>query len=184
VSKLNVKPELFVGVWELDPSTLDYQYGRPGRRAMYTIEPAAGGLMFTLDGEDADGKPLKFTYGGSIDGLDHPIADGVTLALGWVDDCSIESVLKRGGSVADRWVRTIQAGGQAMTITQRGVRPDGTVFQVMEVRDTRHLRPPICDTSGKLFCMVSPKGCRSRSNQCFRKKFNVFGKILNFSRKH
>ena len=29
----------FVGTWELDPETLEYEHGRPGRRATYVVEP-------------------------------------------------------------------------------------------------------------------------------------------------
>jgi len=29
----------FIGTWELDPDTLDYQFGRPGRRATYASKP-------------------------------------------------------------------------------------------------------------------------------------------------
>ena len=50
----------FIGTWELDPSTLDYQFGRPGRRAIYTIEALPEGLQFILDADDPDGKKLNF----------------------------------------------------------------------------------------------------------------------------
>ena len=60
----------FVGVWELDPSTLNYEHGRPGRRAVYSIARTAEGLEFTLDADDADGKPMHFVYGGKLDGVD------------------------------------------------------------------------------------------------------------------
>ena len=58
---MNPNREPFVGTWELDPESPDYRHGRPGRRATYTVEAVPAGLMFTLDGEDADRKPMKFT---------------------------------------------------------------------------------------------------------------------------
>jgi hypothetical protein len=71
----------------LDPETLDYQYGWPGRRAIYTIEPLPDGLRFTLDADDADGKPMHFVYGGKPDGQDVPIPNTVlTLALDKPDE--------------------------------------------------------------------------------------------------
>jgi len=66
----NPKDDPFVGTCELDPESLDYQHGRPGRRATYTVEAVPAGLMFRLDGEGADRKPMKFTYGGALDGRD------------------------------------------------------------------------------------------------------------------
>jgi len=73
---MNPSEDPFAGTWELDPSTLDYQFRRPGRRALYTIEAVPGGLMFTLDADDADGRPMKFTYGGELDGREQPLPDG------------------------------------------------------------------------------------------------------------
>ena len=67
---MNPKDDPFVGTWELDPESLDYQHGRPGRRATYAVEAVPAGLMFRLDGEGADRKPMKFTYGGALDGRD------------------------------------------------------------------------------------------------------------------
>jgi hypothetical protein len=114
----------FIGRWELDPATLDYQAGRPGRRATYVIDPAPDGLLFTLDAEDADRNPLHFSYGGAIDGIDREIAPGITLALTRLDEQSIESTLTRDGRVADRWTRVLQSDG-SMLITQFVVTPDG-----------------------------------------------------------
>jgi GTP cyclohydrolase II len=123
--------DAFLGVWELDPTTLDYQFGRPGRRATYTIERAESGegLRFTLDADDADGKPLHHVYSGKLDGEDVPIpGHPVTLALKRVDERRIESVLKRNGKVADRWVRHLAPDGKTIKFTQHGVKPDGQEF--------------------------------------------------------
>jgi hypothetical protein len=77
----------FIGTWELDPDTLDYQYGRPGRRAIYKVEALADGLRFILDADDADGKPMHHEYGGRLDGQDIPIPNTVvTLALAKLDE--------------------------------------------------------------------------------------------------
>jgi len=121
----------YIGAWELDPATLNYQHGRPGRRAVYTIRPIPGGLEFSLDADDADGKPISFTYGGSLDGLDKPLP-GMTdavLVLGWTSDGLIESVLKRCGVVVDRWTREVLPDRDTMRIIQWGHKPDGREFQ-------------------------------------------------------
>ena len=65
--------EPFAGVWELDPFILDCQSGRPGRRAIYIIKPSDDGLVFHLEGEDADGNPIQFEYGGPRDGRELPV---------------------------------------------------------------------------------------------------------------
>jgi hypothetical protein len=127
---MNPKDDPFLGTWELDPETLDYQHGRPGRRATYTVQAVPAGLMFTLDGEDADRKPMKFTYGGELDGRDHPLpGSDAVLVLMRHGERNIESTLKRGGKVVDRWTRELLPDLSTMRIIQHGVKPDGTTFQ-------------------------------------------------------
>jgi hypothetical protein len=119
----------FVGVWELDPTTLDYQFGRPGRRAIYTIEALPVGLRFTLDGYDADENHLTFSYGGELDGRDQLLPDkGAVLVLTRLNETTIESVLKRAGKVVDRWTRELLPD-RTMKITQYGVKPNGDEFR-------------------------------------------------------
>jgi hypothetical protein len=122
--------EPFIGVWELDPDTLDYQHGRPGRRATYTVEPLLDGLRFTLDADDADGNPMHHVYGGKLNGEDVPIPHTLlTLVLRMPDERTIESILKKESQVIDRWTRTVQPEGETMLITQHGVKPDGSPFR-------------------------------------------------------
>jgi phosphoribosylanthranilate isomerase len=117
----------FPGTWELDPETLDYQAGRPGRRALYVVEPLPDGLRFHLDGDDADGKPMKVSYGGALDGREQPIpSSDAVLVLTRHSKILIESALKRGGKIVDRWTREILPGRDTMRITQHVVRPDGS----------------------------------------------------------
>jgi len=89
-----VRPlEAWLGVWQLDPATLRYEHGRPGRRALYTIERADAGLTFHLDADDPDGRLLKFTYGGPLDGVGRDIGGGARLVLTQVDERTIDSAL-------------------------------------------------------------------------------------------
>jgi hypothetical protein len=120
----------FLGAWELDPSTLDYQHGRPGRRATYVIDVDGDGLRFTLDADDPDGKPMHHVYGGRLDGADVPIANtDFALALSMPDEHTIESVLKKNDRIVDRWTRTVQPDGQSLLIAQHGKKPDGQPFR-------------------------------------------------------
>jgi hypothetical protein len=98
-----------IGTWELDPSTLNYESGRPGKRATYVIEAIPNGPLFLLDGEDGEGRPIKFQYGGPTDGSGQPLPGDSGLVLVLKRDCerTIESVLKRGEVVLDRWTREL-----------------------------------------------------------------------------
>ncbi|HXE63807.1 MAG TPA: hypothetical protein VN519_09720 [Bryobacteraceae bacterium] len=94
------------------------------------IEASHAGLQFTLDVDDADGKPMRFVYGGAIDGGDVPIpGTAMTLALTEPGDGSIESTLKKAGVVIDRWTRTVLEDGATMSITQHGFTDDGESFR-------------------------------------------------------
>ncbi len=109
----------FIGTWELDPATLNYASGQPGKRATYVIEAVpTGGLMFILDGEDSEGRSIKFQYGGALDGSGQSLPGGATLILRRVDERQIESILQRGDTVLDRWMRELNADGQSIQMTQ------------------------------------------------------------------
>ena len=90
-------------MWELAADTLDYQCGRPGQCAVYTIETVADGLRFTLDADDADDKPIHHVYGGKLDGGDVLMPNtALTLSLEKLDESTIQSTLKKDGLVLDR----------------------------------------------------------------------------------
>src|SRR5271165_5669551 len=126
VKNTGMNSDPFIGTWELDPETLDYQFGRPGRRASYIIEAVPGGLMFHLDAEDADQKPIKVSYGGELDGREQSLAGGAAaLILTRYNENVIESTLKRQGQVVDRWTREMLPDRHTMKITQYVLRPGG-----------------------------------------------------------
>ncbi|MGA9672356.1 MAG: hypothetical protein WBQ94_24290 [Terracidiphilus sp.] len=120
----------FVGRWELDPTTLHYERGRPGLRAIYTITRTGEGLTFDLDADDADGKPMHFVYGGKVDGVDRSYEGyPVTVSLALLEDGSIESVAKKDGVAIDRWTRTLVEDGQALLICQHKTDEAGNQFR-------------------------------------------------------
>ena len=120
----------FVGTWVLDPTTLHYEHGRPGLRATYVIERVDGGLQFHLDADDADGKPMKFTYGGALDGSEKTIpGTNAVLVLTKLSANLIESVLKREGQIVDRWTRELLPDHKTMRIIQFVSKPNGEKFR-------------------------------------------------------
>jgi phosphoribosylanthranilate isomerase len=130
----NFDDDPFLGVWDLDPETLDYQAGRPGRRAIYVVERSPEGLRFHLDGDDADGKRMIFSYGGALDSREQPIpSSDAVLVLTRHSTLLIESALKRDGKIVDRWTREILPDRDTMRITQHVVRPDGSVARNISI---------------------------------------------------
>lgn len=49
-------PEAWLGRWQLDPATLRYEDGRPGRRE---LAPDGTCITFTQSGTTLDGRPFK-----------------------------------------------------------------------------------------------------------------------------
>ncbi len=126
----NSLDDIFIGTWQLDPATLKYEHGRPGRRAVYIIEKTPAGLNFHLDADDADGKSIKVTYAGELNGRDKPIPGmDAALVLSRLEGNIIESALKRAGKVIDRWTREVLPDKKTMRIIQHGTHPDGTAFR-------------------------------------------------------
>jgi hypothetical protein len=73
---------------------------------------------------------MKFTYGGKLDGRDQPLpGSDAVLVLTRYDEPNIESALRRGGTVVDRWTRELLPDLNTMGIIQHGVKPDGSKFQ-------------------------------------------------------
>ena len=133
--------DLFLGLWKLNPATLDYQFGRPGRRAMYLIERSGQQWRFTLDGDDADGKSMCFSYSGLLDGEDYPCMDQSvidSLQLSLVDEATIESVAKKDGKVVDRWRRVVSPDGRILTITQYGSNPENEHLRNVSVYEKQY----------------------------------------------
>jgi hypothetical protein len=71
---------------------------------------------------------MTFSYGGALDGREQPIpSSDAVLILTRHSTILIESALKRGGKIVDRWTREILPDRDTMRITQHVVRPDGSV---------------------------------------------------------
>lgn len=119
----------FVGKWELDPATLDYQHGRPGLRAVYTIRRTEDGLEFELDADNADGVPMHFIYGGKLDGEFRQTPGFPAVAMSLLEDGSIESLARQNGVIVDRWTRTVTDDGIALLICQHGADAAGRPFK-------------------------------------------------------
>lgn len=64
-----------------------------------------------MDGEDGEGKPIKFQYGGPTDGSGQPLPGDsrLVLMLKRNSERIVESILKRGETVLDRWTRELSS---------------------------------------------------------------------------
>lgn len=121
----------FEGTWELDPDSLSYQHGKPGRQATYVIAALpGGGMMFHLAGEDTEGRPIKASYGGSLDGFRQELSGRLGfLILRWEGPRRIDSLLERDGRIVDHWSRELLPGDAAIRFTHTDRTQTGGPFE-------------------------------------------------------
>ena len=125
--------DLFVGIWELDPSQSDYQIGTPPQSGLYRIAPDANGngYMISMSWTDAQGREFYAAYSAMPDGVRYAyenseVADFISMTR--LDDYTLDSAIYKGGERIAYSVRVLSDDGQTMTITQSGFTPDGTPF--------------------------------------------------------
>ncbi|PYV39963.1 MAG: hypothetical protein DMG06_21630 [Acidobacteria bacterium] len=112
-----------VGTWILNVAKSKYNPGPAPKSGTLKIEAQENGLKFTIDGIDAEDKPIHFEFAPKYDGKDYP-ATGLptadTIALKRVDANTIEAVAKKAGKVVTTTRSTVSKDGKTRTTTQTG----------------------------------------------------------------
>jgi hypothetical protein len=118
-----------VGTWKMNLTKSKFSPG-PGPKELtvvYTAEPS-GGLSLILKGVDPDGKPINGKQNIIMDEKDHPTTDNPnwdTTAWKRVDARTYDVTRKKGGKVVQTATNSVSADGKTLTLTQKGVSPDG-----------------------------------------------------------
>jgi hypothetical protein len=123
--------DVFSGNWKINLAKSKFDPGPPPKGPSFSkIDVIEGGLKFTNDGVNAQGKPTHSEWSGKFDGKDNPVhkADPPnrdTAALKKIDDYTIEIVSKK----ADKVVSTIRVvfsrDGKTRTQTGQGTNAQG-----------------------------------------------------------
>lgn len=128
--------ELFLGRWELDPTSSDFEVGEPPTRASYRIEGVDETLVFHVE-YDLGGVAMTFTYVTHPDGLAHAYEDvnGAVdqLKTTLLDERTLETISWSDGAQIAHAVRIVTAGGEAMKIVQTGRTSEGNGFTNLSV---------------------------------------------------
>ena len=119
----------FSGTWKVNFAKSKYDPGPPPKGPNVTkIESVAGGLKFTVDGVNAEGKPTHYEWSGKFDGKDNPVKGDPardTAALKKVDDHTYEVVNKKGGNVTTTTRSVVSKDGKTRTSTTTGTNAQG-----------------------------------------------------------
>ena len=136
-ASLAVAGENWIGTWKLNAAK-----SQPGANAMRVetlkFEATPEGIKVSLEGTDAQGKPLKAGYTSKFDGKEvkwtgNPMAD--TAAPRKIDDNSYENTWKLGGKGTVTAKVSVSADGKTLTVTQDGTGPNGEKVHAVGVYD-------------------------------------------------
>ena len=136
-ASLVVAGENWIGTWKLNAAK-----SQPGANAMRVetlkFEATPEGIKVSLEGTDAQGKPLKAGYTSKFDGKEvpwtgNPMAD--TAAPKKIDDDSYQGTSKMGGKPTLSAKVVVSKDGKTLTVTQDGTAPNGDKIHSVGVYD-------------------------------------------------
>ena len=121
--------DVFSGNWKVNLAKSKYDPGPAPKGPNYSkIEAIPGGLKFTNDGVNAEGKPTHNEWGGKFDGKDNPVKGDPnrdTAALKKINDHTIEIVNKKDGKVTTTNRTVFSKDGKTRTGTATGTNAKG-----------------------------------------------------------
>jgi hypothetical protein len=121
--------DVFSGNWKVNLAKSKYDPGPPPKGPNFTrIEAIDGGLKFTNDGVNAEGKPTHNEWSGKFDGKDNPVTGDPnrdTAALKKIDDHTIEITNKKAGKVTTISRAVFSRDGKTRTQTTQGTNAQG-----------------------------------------------------------
>src|SRR5262245_9945000 len=117
-----------VGTWKLNVAKSKYNPGPPPKNGTLTVPAIPNGLKITIDGTDAEGKPVHMEFAPKYDGKDVP-ATGMpgadTISMKKIDDYTIEAVSKKEGKPLTTTRTVVSKDGKTRTTTQKGTNAKG-----------------------------------------------------------
>lgn len=128
--------DAFCGTWRLRPEASRYEHGQPPREAVYRMEREGEWLLFAARWTGADRRRLEMSFAEIPDGEPHPyddpaVADTLTVRL--TDARSLDTVAAKDGREVALGRRVLSEDDRVLTVTQSGVRPDGSPFANVSV---------------------------------------------------
>jgi hypothetical protein len=133
-----------LGTWKLNESNSRWSPGAPkNQTVVYKAE--RGDIKITVDGTDADGKPIHNEWSGKFDGKDYPVtgdATSDTRSYKKIDNasncdklnfCSVELTAKKDGKVTMSGYIVVSPDGRSRTVTVSGTDPSGNKIETTAV---------------------------------------------------
>jgi hypothetical protein len=110
-----------MGTWKLDEAKS--KLAGAAKNTMVVYEAAGDSIKVTVDGVDADGKPVHNEWTGKFDGKDYPLAgdpDSDTRSYQKINDRTLELTNKKAGKATLTGRIVVSADGKTRTVTTHG----------------------------------------------------------------
>ena len=121
--------DVYSGNWKVNIAKSKFDPGPPPKGPNYSkLEAMDGGLKFTNDGVNAEGKPTHSEWSGKFDGKDNPVKGDPardTAALKKIDDYTFEITNKKDGKVVGTIRAVFSRDGKTRTQTGQGTNAQG-----------------------------------------------------------
>jgi hypothetical protein len=135
-SSVLLAAENWLGTWKLNVEKSKYSPGPGSKSLTLKYEASQGGIRFTSDGVNAEGKATHNTYSSKFDGKEVPWEgnpDADTSAPKKIDDNSFENVWKKGGKVTITVKAVVSKDGKTYTVSQTGKNAKGETVNATSV---------------------------------------------------
>jgi hypothetical protein len=126
-----------MGTWKLNEAKSKIGPGMP-KNTTVVYAAADDSVKITVDGVDADGKPVHNEWTGKFDGKDYPVtgdSSSDTRAYKRVNDHTLEITNKKGGTVTTTARVVVSADGKSRTVTAHGKDAKGKKISSTSVYD-------------------------------------------------
>jgi hypothetical protein len=131
--------DMLSGNWKLNLAKSKYDPGPPPKGPNTTkIEAIKGGLKFTVDNVNAEGKPSHYEFSGQFDGKDNPVKGDPnrdTVAFRKIDDYTLELTNKKDGKVTTIARQVYSKDGKTRTNTTTGTNSKGIKVNTVAVSE-------------------------------------------------
>ena len=135
-----------LGTWKLNEAKSIFSPGAP-RNQTVVCKASGGNIKVTVDGTDADGKPIHSEWSGKFDGEDYPVtgdSTSDTRAYKKIDNatncakqnyCKLKFTSKKDGKVTMIGYIVVPMDRKSRTVTMSGTDPNGNKIEATALYD-------------------------------------------------
>jgi hypothetical protein len=125
----------FAGTWKLNLAKSKDASGTASKEETITFEAVGDQWKRVSTGTDADGKPFNENSTIAWDGKDHPIENGMTVAVSTLSGHALKFTVKHEGKITIVGRAVVSKDGKTMTTYAKGTDDKGRKLDSVDVYD-------------------------------------------------